>query len=583
MSSLHGRGFLLKHLAWYFLLLNGTPVSALPAPQEVTASPTPEGPTPVTSLATSNGQVITEVFTPTSISISGLTPPITKATVVTTTDEAGATVAVAIAAGAGVVGAGAIAAWLFEPVPGAPPAPTEPPSYSTSEQEDPDTVTDDDVITTSEQAAACPFTSIDAAALFTSMPDPPKWTIEIPTLSVSSIAPECTKQGNNDQLLRAAEPAYIQELSEIFCKTDLSKDQTQTLGQSDLPDGSVYKEYDYGDINYQFGFDFEMKDDGCPSNCVDAYSTLVSACRYSSHYLYGDASLKQGCGTYSFKIDAEPLTKLTCSDQSALNTDIIYRDAAVEAIDQFCYAQNGKVLKQGDEGSYIQETTISAVYADDCTGDGEYTISEDTCKKYLTMALDECDTDTTIYKHGGTVVSDTCGSFTLHPKGYERVACYPDNEKSGYITGGTHVQVTPAMAEDAINKFCDRDGDGQQYTIDPDVPPSGGFVQDSCTSEGEAYCGYFYYNDGTNADGDGEIFIRMSAAFVGPSDDWSCATQQKYEIHGDRCKDNLRKVIGVEPSGQCVGSDPNQLDLGSVFESGEKGCVLWNMWAVATH
>jgi hypothetical protein len=49
-----------------------------------------------------------------------------------------------------------------------------------------------------------------------------------------------------------------------------------------------------------------------------------------------------------------------------------------------------------------------------------------------------------------------------------------------------------------------------------------------------------------------------------------------------RCRQELGKVIGLEPEGQCVGSDPAQLDLGSFFESGDKGCVLWNMWAVET-
>jgi hypothetical protein len=49
-----------------------------------------------------------------------------------------------------------------------------------------------------------------------------------------------------------------------------------------------------------------------------------------------------------------------------------------------------------------------------------------------------------------------------------------------------------------------------------------------------------------------------------------------------RCRQELGKVIGLEPQGQCVGSDPSQLDLGTFIENGDKGCVLWNMWAVQT-
>lgn len=234
-------------------------------------------------------------------------------------------------------------------------------------------------------------------------------------------------------------------------------------------------------------------------------------------------------------VDAEPNTELSCATVDDVLSDYVYGDAAENLINQFCYAQNGKVLKQGDESTFIEETTFSAKYADDCAGNGEYTIKEDLCKKYLTQAIDDCDTDSKIYKHGGTVTdADNCGSFTLHPKGYDRIACYPDNEDMGYITGGTHAQVTLDMAEDAINEFCDRDGDGQQYTIDPDVIPNTGFVQDSCTSAGEAYCGYFYNSDGERTDDVGDIFLRMSATFVDPGDEWSCGSKEKYEIHGDR-------------------------------------------------
>jgi hypothetical protein len=49
-----------------------------------------------------------------------------------------------------------------------------------------------------------------------------------------------------------------------------------------------------------------------------------------------------------------------------------------------------------------------------------------------------------------------------------------------------------------------------------------------------------------------------------------------------RCRQELGKVIGLEPEGQCVGSDPSLLDLGTFLENADKGCVLWNMWAVET-
>lgn len=45
----------------------------------------------------------------------------------------------------------------------------------------------------------------------------------------------------------------------------------------------------------------------------------------------------------------------------------------------------------------------------------------------------------------------------------------------------------------------------------------------------------------------------------------------------------LGLFIGDGTATRCVGDDKNKLDLGSVWEVGEKGCVMWNMWAVRTH
>lgn len=49
-----------------------------------------------------------------------------------------------------------------------------------------------------------------------------------------------------------------------------------------------------------------------------------------------------------------------------------------------------------------------------------------------------------------------------------------------------------------------------------------------------------------------------------------------------RCRQELGKLMGIEPKGQCVGSDSAQLDLDTVLENGDDGCVMWNMWAVQT-
>lgn len=261
--------------------------------------------------------------------------------------------------------------------------------------------------------------------------------------------------------------------------------------------------------------------------------------QYNSHYLYGGGSLEQGCGNYTLKIQGDPITKLTCTgNKGSPLQNYMYRDGAQQATQDFCTAQDGKVVKQKDESTFINEATFSISYAEPCGGSGSYTVKHDLCVKYLNQAIDGCDTDTVVYKHGGGLQDmDNCGLFEFHPTGYDLVSCYPENAEKGYITGGDHVTVTKDMAEDAINAFCDRAGDGQQYTLDPAVKPDTGiFIKDICKENGMASCGYFYRSDGTRASGGsiGDISLRISAAHFNPNNALQCSPDQVYEIHGER-------------------------------------------------
>ncbi|PGH27604.1 hypothetical protein AJ80_00617 [Polytolypa hystricis UAMH7299] len=165
-------------------------------------------------------------------------------------------------------------------------------------------------------------------------------------------------------------------------------------------------------------------------------------------------------------------------------------------------------------------------------------------------------------------------------------ACYPENEKLGYIHGRTHIAISRAMAKDAIASFCYRGWKkGQTYTLDPNVTPrTGGFVEDTCTEPGCAACGYGYTKKGEKADvrrnRSGDILVRMSVRYFEPAG-VKCSERKKYEIQDWRCQEMFGKVSGAQGNGKCVGKDPDQLDLGSFLEVGEKGCVLWNMWAVS--
>lgn len=270
-----------RQLVAYFLLWDRSQVAARPNPQEPSASAT-EAVVPVTLTGTSDGQPVTATYTPTSFSVTGLAPPITAATTVTTTDDKGATIAVAVAAGAGIVAGGALAAWLFEPVPGAPPAPTEPPSYSTVDQnDDPEPTEDpnDPETTTTSDSPACPFPTQGSQVEFEDTEQQPEWTAEIPSQTTSSFYADCTPSGDNGQLFRGLDPGFITELSAVFCKGDLSSDVSKEIGKDDLPDDSSWKRDDGPEENVEFTFDLKNNAEGCDSHCEKAYSDLISSCK----------------------------------------------------------------------------------------------------------------------------------------------------------------------------------------------------------------------------------------------------------------------------------------------------------------
>lgn len=117
----------------------------------------------------------------------------------------------------------------------------------------------------------------------------PTWTGPLPSLTTSTIAPSCTSQGSDKQLFRGTDPTYINALAEVFCKADLTKNEDETLGQGDLPDGNSYKSSSgLADIDIKFDFKFGLKDNGCPQNCVDTFTGMVKRCKIdlSQHFGY---------------------------------------------------------------------------------------------------------------------------------------------------------------------------------------------------------------------------------------------------------------------------------------------------------
>ncbi|KAK8076730.1 hypothetical protein PG994_004002 [Apiospora phragmitis] len=516
-----------RRLLAYLLLWNGPEVVARPNPQEPSPSAS-QTIRPVTSVITVDGKTVTAT-----------------ATTVTTKDDSGKTIAVAVAVGAGVVAGGALAGWLFEPVPGVPPAPTSPPPYPTSTQDPPEVITHKDTTTkqttTTTSATACPFPTQGSHVTFTPGPRQPKWTAEIPSQTTSAYVPKCTSS-RDGQLLRGLDPEFINELADVFCKNDQARDLTKTLGKDDLPDGSSWKRANGPDEKVKFSLAVKDQADKerCQAHCPKAFSQLVLHCQYNSHYLFGNGTQEQGCGTYTLGIQGDPILERTCTgDKGNPLQDYERRDAALDAIQNFCTAQDGKVVKKDDEGSFIKESAFTFSYAKQCVGSGSYTLKKDLCVKYLMKTVDECDTNTVDFKHGGSLQDmDNCGLFEFRPRRYASIMCYPEAKEKGYMSDRTHVTVTKDMAKDAINAFCDRSGNGQQYTLDPANPPgSGKFVQDTCQEKGLAACGYFYRKDGQRVEsgsGDADILIRLSARHWNIQDQMTCGPSRVYEIHGDR-------------------------------------------------
>jgi hypothetical protein len=95
---------------------------------------------------------------------------------------------------------------------------------------------------------------------------------------VSSYAPECTQQGVNNELLRGTDPEYISALAGVFCKGDLSNDQTATLGQADLDDDNSWKNAKLDSIRVKFGFSHAITNDACAKNCIDAFKQIGTRC-----------------------------------------------------------------------------------------------------------------------------------------------------------------------------------------------------------------------------------------------------------------------------------------------------------------
>lgn len=274
------------------ILQNSRPAHARPKPQEDVSSngqsTSSAQVAPVTSIVTSDGSVIEAIFTPTSLAISGLQPPITAATTITTTDTAGETAAIAVAAGAGIVAGAALAAWLFEPKPGLPPAPTSPPSYPTKTQN-----TDDQEETTTQLSLTLSTSSTSSAApaclLATEGPNPefalaseqPQWTVAIPSHTISTVSPECTSSNDNGQLFHGLSPDFIGELADVFCDGDLSKDLERSLDKDDLPSDSSWNRDDGPEFPVVFTFDLKAQLDGCADNCRKAYAKIISSCKHS--------------------------------------------------------------------------------------------------------------------------------------------------------------------------------------------------------------------------------------------------------------------------------------------------------------
>ncbi|KAF2227299.1 hypothetical protein BDZ85DRAFT_1732 [Elsinoe ampelina] len=209
--------------------------------------------------------------------------------------------------------------------------------------------------------------------------------------------------------------------------------------------------------------EFEWKPDqvteecSTTNHCSSRLSGLLSGCQgFSLADAYKGGSIQDQCGTFSYALKGYEGTELTCA--TSLNPNwqsYIHREDALTAIENFCSAQDGKAVQQSDSATHIKETLFSISFAENCqsrTG-GSFTVRKNDCVKWLTESLDSCDTDTIMYKHGGTVKDImSCATISMHPTGFDQFLCYPENTQHGFAVD-RGISVSPPG------------GTGRDYTV----------------------------------------------------------------------------------------------------------------------
>jgi hypothetical protein len=227
--------------------------------------------------------------------------------------------------------------------------------------------------------------------------------------------------------------------------------------------------------------------------------------------------------------------ELTCTG-TASGTGVTQNEAQ-NAINDFCKSKAGTTFTGGDS----QETTygmtlgdsqivINVGYqqSDSCSS---YTVNADSCTRFLTRTINECNQNTNPYgKYGGQVI-DYCGIYTLSTKVDEQILC--NSVPSLGLTG--HV-LDMLNAQKAINAYC-----SENQPMDPANQPS--IDQFSQAAQGD----YTY----TGEQNDGWI-IRMRVKWDPPQavpysaavpDAQTCFASQKFNLQGSECTRKLTNIL----------------------------------------
>ncbi|EEP75367.1 predicted protein [Uncinocarpus reesii 1704] len=286
-------------------------------------------------------------------------------------------------------------------------------------------------------------------------------------------------------------------------------------------------------------------------DCEWLLKACLDNCDTKSQKKHGSI-VKDGCQIWG-AVAQEYEGDLECQKERRVDGDLgVKREYLRESIKDFCgnFADKSVKPKSPFRREYFYETgnsaaTLEVAYnSDECSADKipEYDVDKAACERFLTKAVDGCDTNTQTAKYGGSV-GDHCGVFRLKTRNVEKVYCGA-SDRPGPTT------MSRQAALEAIPKLC-----GPELEVDPDYKYNDEFSQ--YTPDGY----------GRNTVVVGNIAINMQAGWTGEKD---CPKPKRFKMVKEDCERKLKTILD-----DCDTKTTSKKHGGSLLDKTPHGCVLW--------